>query len=175
MCSVDERRISISGGFLLLPLDTSFQGRPPVAELNFHDVTMPRPFPAQSTEDTRIGDVRPLLPPACLCEELPLTLAARQTVIAARQAVQAVLDDTDDRLVVIVGPCSIHDVKAAKEYGAVGAHLLIFHCVTNARPRDAVCQKKTVRCSVFSAFLHCVGSSGALHSLRWIVSWRSLE
>jgi phospho-2-dehydro-3-deoxyheptonate aldolase len=71
----------------------------------------------QSTEDTRIGDVRPLLPPACLCEELPLTLAAKQTVIAARQAVQAVLDDTDDRLVVIVGPCSIHDIKAAKEYG----------------------------------------------------------
>ena len=72
----------------------------------------------QSTEDTRIGDVRPLLPPACLCEELPLTLAARQTVIAARQAVQAVIDDTDDRLVVIVGPCSIHDIKAAKDYGA---------------------------------------------------------
>jgi len=75
-------------------------------------------FSEQSTEDTRIGDVRPLLPPACLCEELPLTLAARQTVIAARQAVQAVLDDTDDRLVVIVGPCSIHDVKAAKEYAS---------------------------------------------------------
>ena len=44
-------------------------------------------------------------------------MAAKQTVIAARQAVQAVLDDTDDRLVVIVGPCSIHDIKAAKEYG----------------------------------------------------------
>ncbi len=74
---------------------------------------------SQSTEDTRIGDVRPLLPPACLCEELPLTAAAKQTVIAARQAVQAVLDDTDDRLVVIVGPCSIHDIKAAKDYGNI--------------------------------------------------------
>eukprot|EP00960_Hanusia_phi_P062825 765273-Hanusia_phi.AAC.3 len=42
---------------------------------------------------------------------------ARQTVLSARTAIQNVLDGTDDRLVVIVGPCSIHDIKAAKDYG----------------------------------------------------------
>lgn len=73
---------------------------------------------SQSTEDTRIGDVRPLIPPACLEEDYPLTAKARETVLAARQAVQSVLDGNDDRLVVIVGPCSIHDVKAAKEYAS---------------------------------------------------------
>ncbi|KAJ1479663.1 phospho-2-dehydro-3-deoxyheptonate aldolase, partial [Baffinella frigidus] len=71
----------------------------------------------QSTEDTRIGDVRPLLPPACLAEEIPLSRKAQDCVVSARQGVQNVLESTDDRLVVIVGPCSIHDVKAAKEYG----------------------------------------------------------
>ena len=49
------------------------------------------------TEDTRIGDVRPLLPPACLAEEIPLTDKARQTVLAARTAVQNVIVGTDDR------------------------------------------------------------------------------
>jgi 3-deoxy-7-phosphoheptulonate synthase len=72
---------------------------------------------AQSTEDTRIGDVRPLLPPACLEEEIELTPKARQCILAARSACAAALEGTDDRLVVICGPCSIHDVKAAKEYG----------------------------------------------------------
>ncbi len=51
----------------------------------------------RQTEDTRIGDVRPLLPPACLAEEIPLTDKARQTVLAARTAVQNVIVGTDDR------------------------------------------------------------------------------
>eukprot|EP00284_Hemiselmis_tepida_P011732 CAMPEP_0174930956 /NCGR_PEP_ID=MMETSP1355-20121228/31670_1 /TAXON_ID=464990 /ORGANISM="Hemiselmis tepida, Strain CCMP443" /LENGTH=357 /DNA_ID=CAMNT_0016177277 /DNA_START=36 /DNA_END=1109 /DNA_ORIENTATION=+ len=78
----------------------------------------------ESTEDTRIGDVRPLLPPACLEEEIPLTTKARQTILSARSACQAVLDGADDRLVVICGPCSIHDVKAAKEYAGKLAPLV---------------------------------------------------
>jgi len=78
----------------------------------------------ESTEDTRIGDVRPLLPPACLEEEIPLTSKARQTILSARSACQAILDGSDDRLVVICGPCSIHDVKAAKEYAGKLAPLV---------------------------------------------------
>jgi len=71
-----------------------------------------------STEDTRIGDVRPLIPPACLEEDIPLDKKAKDTVLAARVATQNILEGTDDRLVVIVGPCSIHDAGAAKEYAA---------------------------------------------------------
>jgi len=48
--------------------------------------------------------------------ELPLTAAAARTVAAARQAVQAILDRRDARIFVVVGPCSIHDVDAAREY-----------------------------------------------------------
>eukprot|EP00288_Rhodomonas_lens_P016793 CAMPEP_0177705824 /NCGR_PEP_ID=MMETSP0484_2-20121128/8907_1 /TAXON_ID=354590 /ORGANISM="Rhodomonas lens, Strain RHODO" /LENGTH=357 /DNA_ID=CAMNT_0019217263 /DNA_START=38 /DNA_END=1111 /DNA_ORIENTATION=+ len=81
----------------------------------------------ESTEDTRIGDVRPLLPPACLEEEIPLTPKARETVLSARAAVAAVLEGKDDRVVVIVGPCSIHDVKAAKEYATKLAPLIQKH------------------------------------------------
>lgn len=43
---------------------------------------------SQSTEDTRIGDVRPLLPPACLAEEIPLSRKAQDCVVSARQGVQ---------------------------------------------------------------------------------------
>ena len=61
-----------------------------------------------AVEDTRIGDVRPLIPPACLSEDIPLTAKARDTVLAARAGCAAAIEGSDDRLVVIVGPCSIH-------------------------------------------------------------------
>jgi hypothetical protein len=61
-----------------------------------------------AVEDTRIGDVRPLIPPACLSEDIPLSAKARDTVLAARAGCAAAIEGTDDRLVVIVGPCSIH-------------------------------------------------------------------
>jgi 3-deoxy-7-phosphoheptulonate synthase len=50
-------------------------------------------------------------------EDIPLTLKAAQTIIEGRKAAENVIKGADDRLLVIVGPCSIHDVKAAKEYG----------------------------------------------------------
>jgi 3-deoxy-7-phosphoheptulonate synthase len=67
-------------------------------------------------EDTRIGDVRPLISPACLAEDIPLSEKAKNTVLAARAATAACIEGADDRLVVIVGPCSIHDPTAALEY-----------------------------------------------------------
>ena len=58
-----------------------------------------------------------MIPPQILMEDLPLSLAAAQTIILGRQAAEEIIKGRDDRLLVIVGPCSIHDTKAALEYG----------------------------------------------------------
>ncbi len=68
------------------------------------------------TEDIRVGNYIPLMPPRQLARELPLTPKAEATVITSRQIIQDVIDKKDPRLLVIVGPCSIHDEKAALEY-----------------------------------------------------------
>ena len=60
----------------------------------------------------------PLPPPAELKSRLPLSDQARETVESGRKAVQAILDGDDPRLLVVVGPCSIHDVDAAKDYAS---------------------------------------------------------
>jgi 3-deoxy-7-phosphoheptulonate synthase len=70
------------------------------------------------TDDLRISGVRALIAPQLLLEEHPIDAAALATVTNARQAVHRVLHGADDRLVAVVGPCSIHDSKAALEYAA---------------------------------------------------------
>ena len=70
----------------------------------------------QNTDDARIAGYRPLIPPAILSEELPLTEGASNTVASARQAASAIVQGKDDRLLVVTGPCSIHDPKAGLEY-----------------------------------------------------------
>jgi 3-deoxy-7-phosphoheptulonate synthase len=70
------------------------------------------------TSDLHVVETRPLVPPAVLHRDLPLSNQAASTVLQARQAVQAILHGRDHRLLVIVGPCSVHDVEAAKEYAA---------------------------------------------------------
>lgn len=70
----------------------------------------------QVTDDLRIDGLRPLIPPAILMEELPLSDRASSTVIEGRAAADSIVKGTDDRLMVVVGPCSIHDVDAALEY-----------------------------------------------------------
>ncbi|KAF9285455.1 hypothetical protein BGZ68_003840 [Mortierella alpina] len=67
-------------------------------------------------DDKRIKAIHPLIPPQILMEDLPLSLAAAQTIITGRQAAEEIIKGRDDRLLVIVGPCSIHDTKAAIEY-----------------------------------------------------------
>jgi 3-deoxy-7-phosphoheptulonate synthase len=69
------------------------------------------------TRDLRVESIRPLLPPGILIEELPLGERAAQTVSRAREAIGRILNREDDRILVVVGPCSIHDPKAAREYG----------------------------------------------------------
>jgi len=71
---------------------------------------------SQRTADLRIESFRPLLPPAILVEELPLGDKGAETVSRGRDAVGAILAGRDDRLVVVVGPCSIHDPVAAIDY-----------------------------------------------------------
>jgi len=68
------------------------------------------------TDDLRIAELRELSTPAQVIAEFPLDDAAEDTVAKSRAAVHAILDGTDDRLVVVVGPCSIHDTTAAIEY-----------------------------------------------------------
>ncbi len=64
------------------------------------------------TRDLRVESIRPLLPPNLLLEQLPLKETASVLVSRHRQEVVRVLDGKDDRLIVIVGPCSIHDPEA---------------------------------------------------------------
>jgi len=98
------------------------------------------------TDDLRIVKTRPLLSPAILAEEIPLTDAASTRVYEARRAIEAILDQKDVRLLVIVGPCSVHDTKAALEYAtklkpvadALSETLLIIMRVYFEKPRTVV-------------------------------------
>ncbi len=70
------------------------------------------------TDDLRIKGIAELAPPAHLIREFPCTEKASAVVHDTREGVHRVLHGMDDRLVVVVGPCSIHDVRAAKDYAA---------------------------------------------------------
>jgi 3-deoxy-7-phosphoheptulonate synthase len=71
-----------------------------------------------ATDDIRIDRLRPLLPPAILMEELPLDDDQARQIATARSEIGEVLLGRDDRVVVVVGPCSVHDTKAALDYAA---------------------------------------------------------
>jgi 3-deoxy-7-phosphoheptulonate synthase len=98
------------------------------------------------TINLRVVGVRPLISPAILFEELPITTAARKTVEDTRRAVREVLAGRDDRLLVVVGPCSIHDPKAALEYAghlkqtadALSDDLLVVMRVYFEKPRTTI-------------------------------------
>ncbi len=70
------------------------------------------------TDDLRIKEIKTVTPPAVLLEEIPVTEQAAETTYNTRQAIHNILTGDDGRLVVIAGPCSIHDVKSAKEYAS---------------------------------------------------------
>ena len=109
--------------------------RPP---LTTHDTTR--------IDDTRIRAVRPLLTPALLEERLPAPDAAQQLVEASRAAISRVLHGRDDRLVVVVGPCSIHDHAQALDYARrlkaeadrLAGELLVVMRVYFEKPRTTV-------------------------------------
>lgn len=68
------------------------------------------------TDDVRIKEIQVVLPPVAIKEKYPLTDVARKTVLEARKDIEKIISGEDDRLVVITGPCSIHDPQAAIEY-----------------------------------------------------------
>jgi len=100
----------------------------------------------KKTDDLRITEVRPLIPPSILLEELPITERVSNVVADARQSIANVLHGRDPRLVVISGPCSIHDPKAALEYAGrlqtlaerYKDHLLIVMRSYFEKPRTSV-------------------------------------
>ena len=71
-----------------------------------------------TTDDLRVKEIRELSTPDEVMREIPRTLTATRTVSASRDATHAILNGTDDRLLVIVGPCSIHDPVAAVDYAS---------------------------------------------------------
>src|SRR3546814_864137 len=98
------------------------------------------------TENTRINSIRPVSTPAEVQAELPASDNATKTTFDARREIQDVLYGRNDRLLVIVGPCSIHDPKAALEYATrlktlraqLDKHLLIVMRVYFEKPRTTV-------------------------------------
>ena len=72
----------------------------------------------KSTDDLRIKGYQPLTAPHILKQEIPISAGANETVVSGRARIEAILRKEDRRLLVIVGPCSIHDKKAALEYAS---------------------------------------------------------
>ena len=69
-----------------------------------------------NTDDLRISGMKEVIAPAEVHTEMPLSEMAAQTTFQTRQVIHNILTGKDDRLIVVVGPCSIHDTKAAHEY-----------------------------------------------------------
>jgi 3-deoxy-7-phosphoheptulonate synthase len=98
------------------------------------------------TSDLHVESIRPLLPPAILLEELPLDEAGSLLVGRAREEIIEVLAGGDDRLIAVVGPCSIHDPAAALDYAhrlkeqadALSDDLLVVMRVYFEKPRTTV-------------------------------------
>jgi 3-deoxy-7-phosphoheptulonate synthase len=100
----------------------------------------------QRVRDQRIDAIVPLMSPALLHHELPLTVDLHDTVLDSRRQVQEVLTGRDRRLLVVVGPCSVHDPAAAGEYASLlrdqaarlADDLLIVMRVYFEKPRSTV-------------------------------------
>ncbi|AJE97510.1 3-deoxy-7-phosphoheptulonate synthase AroG [Pandoraea apista] len=75
-------------------------------------------MPPHNTDDVRIRELKELTPPAHLIREYPCSEQSADLIHRSRGAIHRVLHGMEDRLVVIIGPCSIHDTKAALEYAA---------------------------------------------------------
>src|SRR5882757_8344218 len=82
------------------------------------EMTDQRTGHSERVRDQRIEEVVPLVPPIEILEELPLSDAQEQAVLDHRADVKRVLDRDDDRLLVVVGPCSVHDADAAADYAS---------------------------------------------------------
>jgi 3-deoxy-7-phosphoheptulonate synthase len=99
-----------------------------------------------TTDDLRISELKELSTPQEVMREIPRTLTATRTVLASRNSIHDILSGTDDRLLVVVGPCSIHDPDAALDYAGrlvtlneqLAGHLEIVMRVYFEKPRTTV-------------------------------------
>jgi len=113
---------------------------------DFIDLGNEAPHMSTNTDDLRIRKLRELLIPEQLIEEMPAQGGIAEHVTASRGAIQSVLEKTDDRLIVVVGPCSIHDPAAAIDYAGrlaelnktVSDQLLVVMRVYFEKPRTTV-------------------------------------
>jgi 3-deoxy-7-phosphoheptulonate synthase len=98
------------------------------------------------TSNLRVSGIRPLIPPSILMEDLPLPVEGALLVQRSRQEISRILSGDDDRLMVVVGPCSIHAANAAREYAErlagllpeVNLELLLIMRVYFEKPRTTV-------------------------------------
>ncbi len=103
-------------------------------------------MPHNSVDNVNVSSQELLITPAQLKQEIPLTAAAEEVVVKGRQDVRNILDRKDPRLFLVVGPCSIHDVEAAKDYAKrlkaladdVSDSLLLIMRVYFEKPRTTV-------------------------------------
>jgi len=91
-------------------------GEPPSLKRRLSAPSLNTSHPSNTLDDTRIRAINALVPPICILEELPLEPHHAESVAEGRLNLNRVFDGEDDRVVVIVGPCSVHDPKAAMEY-----------------------------------------------------------
>lgn len=70
------------------------------------------------TDDLRIDSIKAVATPTVIMEEIPITDAAAKNVYESRMVIQNILHGRDKRLLIVAGPCSIHDINAASEYAA---------------------------------------------------------
>ena len=97
-------------------------------------------------DDLRIENIQQLLPPVALLEKYPASETAVKTVESTRKKAHEIIHGNDDRLLVVIGPCSIHDPKAALEYAEkikqmraeLGGELEIIMRVYFEKPRTTV-------------------------------------
>lgn len=99
-----------------------------------------------TTSDLRVKSIRPLIAPAILHEQFPLSAHGAELVRKTREGISAVLNGEDDRLIAVAGPCSIHDPKAALDYAGrlatmrdeLSEDLLVVMRVYFEKPRTTV-------------------------------------
>ena len=109
-------------------------------------MTVAKAVQSDAVRDQRIERLVPLLTPQELFDELPLDDARTEALLAGRVGAHAILDGNDDRMLVVVGPCSVHDPDACREYAQrlsgeaqrLEADLLIAMRVYFEKPRTTI-------------------------------------
>lgn len=105
------------------------------------------------TDDTRVRSITPMVPPACLMQDVPSSPELQASVAERRAAIRAVLSGEDDRVLIVAGPCTVHDPEATLDYARRLAELARRHA------KDVVIVmrlnfRKPSRTSGWKGFLH---------------------